>query len=152
MYEVILLTNMHSRQCPFPGCPVLSRSRSGLQNYFSRLHWGESILILEEHPTTFPHCERCKLQVPPCLLKNCHYNTEACRQGQELQRRQETLQQCFGENQVAIKVNLNPLEEKIAFPYLVVIPVVCAQYGQNWTLMPEDTSRTHHRRRGQKPL
>ena len=86
MYEFRFLTNIQSCQCTFPGCPGMPWSRSGLQNHFSRLHWGDIILKLEEHPTTFPHCERCNQQVPPWLMNNIHYNTKVCRQGQYLQR------------------------------------------------------------------
>ena len=82
VYEFILLTNMQSCQCPFPRCNMTSQIRSVLQNNFIRIHWRESILIIEEHPTLFPHYEHCKRQVTPWLLKNWHYNKKACRLGQ----------------------------------------------------------------------
>ena len=44
VYEVRFPTKMQSCQCPFPGCPRIFRSRIGLRNHFSRLHWGYSIL------------------------------------------------------------------------------------------------------------
>ena len=118
VYEVSFPTTIQSCQCPFPGCPGTSWIWSGMRNYFSRLHCEDNILILEEHPSTFPYCERCKLQGPPWLLNNSHYNTKSCHLGQERQRRWETLQRCFKSNQVAIKVNLNPLEATTAFLYL----------------------------------
>ena len=72
VYEVSFPINMKSLQCPFTGYPRKFRSRSGLQNHFSRLNWGYSILILEEHPKPLPHCERCEWKVTPWLLNNHH--------------------------------------------------------------------------------
>ena len=63
VYEFGFLTNMQSCHYQFPGCSGTSRSRSGLHNHFSRLHSVGIILILEEHPTPFPHCERYGRQV-----------------------------------------------------------------------------------------
>ena len=85
VYEVGFLTNIQSCQCPFPGYPGTSWSRSGIQNHSSRLHLGFSILILEEHTIPSPYFERFKRQVPPWLLNNFHYNTKAFRLVQELQ-------------------------------------------------------------------
>ena len=38
--------------------------------------------------------------------------------GQERQRQRETSNRCYEENQVVIKVNMNPLEADTALPYL----------------------------------
>ena len=52
------------------------------------------------------------------MLNNLHYNTKACWKGQEIRRWKETLKRCFESKQVAIKVNMNPLEATTDFPYL----------------------------------
>ena len=109
---------MQSCQFPFLGCPGTSCSRSGIQNHFSRIHWGDSILIPEEHPTPFPYYELCEWQVPPWMLKIFYHNNEEFRQGQEHQRCLDTLQRYFEANHVGIKVRINPLEAATEFPYL----------------------------------
>ena len=45
VYEARFLFTMQLCQFPFPGCNGTSWSMSGLKNHFSRLHWGDSILI-----------------------------------------------------------------------------------------------------------
>ena len=116
VYEVRFPTTMQLCQCPLQGCPGTSRSMSVLQNHFSRLHWENNILILEEQRTPLSHTERCEQQVPPWLMKNCHYNTKSCQKAQEPQRCRERLQLCFKANEVTIKVNINQLEATTSFP------------------------------------
>ena len=72
VYKVIFPTTLQLCQCPFPGFPGTSGSRSFLSNHLSRIRWGDRILILEDHPTLFPHCERCSRQVPQWILNNFH--------------------------------------------------------------------------------
>ena len=118
VYKVRFPTDMQLRQCPFPGCPGMSRSRIGLQNHFRRLHWGDRILIMEDQPEPFMHCEKCGQQFHPWLLNNHHYNSEAYRLGQECLHRRETLQRFFKANRVVIRVNLDPPEATTSLPYL----------------------------------
>ena len=106
---------MKSIQYPFPGCPGTSHIRSGLKNHLTSIHWVDSILILEEDPKLFPHCERCVQQVTQRTLKNCHYKYEACLLGQERRRQRETLQRFFEVNWMTIRVNLNPIGATTAF-------------------------------------
>ena len=61
--------------CPFPGCPWLSWNCNGLRNHFNCQYWGESLRVLEEHPTLFLKCERCGSQVPPWSLRNQNYES-----------------------------------------------------------------------------
>ena len=77
VYKFIFLTNIQSCQCPLPWCPRTYRIRSGIQNHFSRIQWGDIITIFEEHPTPFHNCEQCERQVPPWPMNNLHYNTKA---------------------------------------------------------------------------
>ena len=64
VYEVRFLRDISKCQCPLSGWPGLSRSRSGLMNHFNRMYWKDSIQILDENPTPYPHCDRCRHQVP----------------------------------------------------------------------------------------
>ena len=65
VYELSFPRDTTKCQCPFPGFLGFSHPRSGLHNHFKLLHWRDSILILEDHPSPFFHCERCGCQVPP---------------------------------------------------------------------------------------
>ena len=67
----------------------------------------------------FPHCERCIRKMIPWILNNRHYTLEVYRLGQEFCRLRDMLQRCFTDNQVAARVNLESLEARTAFPYLV---------------------------------
>ena len=96
----------------------MSLTIRGLWKHFNRMHWRDSIQILEEHPTPFLHCEMCSCQVPPRQLKNWHYTLDQCRLGRDLQCRRETLQQCFESSQVYIKVKTYPLELADSLTYL----------------------------------
>ena len=60
-------------QLPFPGCSGFFCTWRGLRNHFNRQHWRYSLLILEEHPSYFPHCEQCGRQMPPWLINNWNY-------------------------------------------------------------------------------
>ena len=66
----------------------------------------------------YPHYESWILQIPPWLLKNQQFTSEKLRLGRYRQRSKETLQWCFEDSQVLIKVNFDPLEPVVAFPYL----------------------------------
>ena len=83
VYEASLPTTMKSCQCPLPGCPGTSHSRSDPRNHFRRIHCGDSILIIEEYLAPFLHCGRCGWLVPPWLLKNLQYNSEEFWMGKE---------------------------------------------------------------------
>ena len=87
-------------------------------NHFNRQNWGESLRNLEEHPTPLPKCKRCGSQVPPCFLGNWHYESDKFRLGEERRTRRATLKHCFEASQVLIRVNEDPLELAVAFPYL----------------------------------
>ena len=48
------------------------------------------------------------------------------------------------------------LRKEVGLPFRVTsmkvsTPVDCAHYAQNWALIPEDTSWTHHKHKGKKP-
>ena len=51
---------------PVLACEIISASSTG----------GGGIRILEEHPTPFPKCERCGIQVPQWRLNDRHYESE----------------------------------------------------------------------------
>ena len=99
-------------------------------NHFGRLHWVNSILILEDHPRMFLHCELCGRLVPPWLINNWHYNSEACQLGQERRWRRETLHRSFEKNWVMIMFNLEPLKSTTAFHYLVLWACIIIATGQ----------------------
>ena len=70
-------------QCPFPlpRLPGSYRTWNGPRNHFNQQHWGDSIRILEEHPSPLPKCNYCESQVLSWCLKSLHYELEKCRLG-----------------------------------------------------------------------
>ena len=80
---------------------------------------GDSLRILEEHPTPFPKFKSCRIQVPPWLLGNRHYEYNKCWLREEQRIRQENLQHCFEATHVSISINAESLETAVAFPYLL---------------------------------
>ena len=80
-------------QLPFTGCPGSSRTWNGLQKHFNRQHWGDSLQILEDHPTPFPKYKRCGSQVPPWRLGKRHYESDKCRIGEERHSRPTLLRE-----------------------------------------------------------
>ena len=75
-------------------------------------------MILEEHSTPFPKCERCGSQVPLWRLSNWNYESDKFQIGEEQQRRKETMKHCFEASQETISVNADTLEHATEFPYL----------------------------------
>ena len=57
VYGVRLPKDTDNYKSSFQGCPWSSLTISGLWKKFNRMHWRESIQILEEHPTLCLHCE-----------------------------------------------------------------------------------------------
>ena len=88
--------------------------------------------ILEEHASPFLKCKKCRKQVLPWLLNNCHYELDKCRIMDERQRRWENLQQCFEASRVFISVNLEPMEPTTSLPYL---GRTFAYNDRNWAYM-----------------
>ena len=116
VFEVSFPRVMTKYQCPFPGCPGSSHTWICLRNHFKRHHWRDSMIILNEHLSLFPHCDRCGRKVLPWILNNWHYTTEQFRLGEELRRQWETLHHYFEVSKLTIRVNPEPLETNSAFP------------------------------------
>ena len=74
-FEVIFLRVMTNFQCPSTECSGSSCTRRGLRKNFNRQYWRDSMMILQEHPSLFLHCDCCGFQVPPWILNNRHYTT-----------------------------------------------------------------------------
>ena len=56
VYGIIPPWDIIKCQCPLPGCPRPPQSIIGIRNYFNRMHWNNSILIIEEHFAPYQHC------------------------------------------------------------------------------------------------
>ena len=82
VFEVISPRVTTKSQCPFPWCLRSYCNWRFLRNYFNRKHWRDSLLILEEDPSLFPHCEQCGCQNSPWLLNSQHYTLEQFKIGQ----------------------------------------------------------------------
>ena len=95
VYPVSFPGTLATLRCPLLGCPGMSSRNSGIHCHFKRRHWGDSMIILEEHTMPYPHCERCVQQVVLWILNNCHFNNAAFRVGQKQLSWQETLQHFF---------------------------------------------------------
>ena len=107
-------------QCkpPFTNCPGYLRTWNGLRNHFNLQQWGDSIRILEEHPTPLTKCKRCGSQVPTWILRNQHYESYKYRIKEELRSRRKNLQHCFKASRISISVNSEPLDLVADFTYL----------------------------------
>ena len=119
LFDVSFPKGMSQCLCPFTGCPGFLQTRNGLQNYFVRQYLGDSLRILEDHPTPFPRCERCGRQVPLWRLRNRHYESDKFQIGEKYRIRGATLKHCSEARQVEIRLNTDHLEPVAAFPYLV---------------------------------
>ena len=84
VYYVSFLWTTKRCPCPFPGCPVSSRTWNFLRSHFNKQHWRDMIRILDEHPNPLPRCEQCRSQVLTGRLNNRHYTSEKCKQGEEI--------------------------------------------------------------------
>ena len=119
VFDVSFQKGTYQCPCPFTGCPVSLQTWNGLRNHFNQHHWGESLRILEEHPTLFPKCEKGGSQIPPCRLGNRHYESDKFWIGDGQYIRQLTLQHRFKSSQVSISMKSEPLGPAASFPYLV---------------------------------
>ena len=95
VYEVSFPNTTSKCHRPLPGRLWWFSTRSGLTNHFNRTQWRDSIQILEDHPTPYPHWKRCGRQVTSWILKNQHYTLVKYHIGRDRRRRKETVQWRF---------------------------------------------------------
>ena len=118
VFDVTLPRSTSQFPCPLPGYLGYSHTCNGLWNHFNHQNWGDSLQILEDHPTPSPKCKRCGSQVTPWHLGNRHYESYKLWLGEECRIIRTTLQHCFEASWVPISVNTDPLVLVAAFPYL----------------------------------
>ena len=65
VYDIRSPKYMTQCPCPFYSCLGSSHIWNRLRNNFNRQNWGDSIIILKDHPPPCPNFDRCRSQVPP---------------------------------------------------------------------------------------
>ena len=105
LYVANLPAHEEEYECPVLDCPGHYRNYAALRGHFCRHHWNDSIHIVEEGPTPFPHCERCHKQLPPQWHNNRHYQSLDCHRGIDRRRQREALQRAFEASQVSFSID-----------------------------------------------
>ena len=118
VYEVRFPKITTQCSCPFSVCAGSSWTWNVLWKYFNLQYWEDNIIILQKHPYPFPKCDHCGSMVPPWQLNICHYKSGKFQIREEIRIQGETLQHCFEESWVSIRIDAEPLEPVGAFPYL----------------------------------